>query len=224
MEKVKISTDELTFTPLQQAIFDKFAQDRHLKQFYFTGGTALSAIYLHHRESEDMDFFSERDFSNSITDEFVQKVAKSTKTKIQFNQIEGTRMYQLTRSKIPVIKIDFNFYPYKRLEKGRKINGVEIDSLRDIGVNKLQTIISRTQIKDFVDFYFLLKQFTLWDLIYGLEPKFNMEFDYFLVSNALFKIRGFERLPKMLVPLTLKELKDFYKELAKRVGMRVVEK
>ena len=91
-------------------------------------------------------------------------------------------------------------------------------------MNKLQTIISRTQIKDFVDLYFLLKQFTLWDLIYGLEPKFNMEFDYFLVSNAFFKIRGFERLPKMLVQLTLKELKDFYMELAKKIGMRITQK
>ena len=59
-------------------------------------------------------------------------------------------MYQLIKSEIPIIKIDFNYYPYKRLERGIKINGVEIDSLKDIGINKLQTIISRTQVKDFV--------------------------------------------------------------------------
>lgn len=224
MGKIKILTDELTFTPLQKTIFDKFSKERHLKQFYFTGGTALSAIYLHHRESEDMDFFSKDDFSNTITDEFVKKVAKATKTTIQFNQIEGTRMYQLMRSKIPIIKLDFNYYPYRRLEKGIRINGIEIDSLKDIGINKLHTIISRTQVKDFVDLYFLLKQFTLWDLIYGLEPKFNMEFDYFLLSTAFLKIREFKILPRMLVPLELKELKKFYTELTKQIGMLMVEK
>jgi len=31
-------------------------------RFYFTGGTALSYYYLHHRLSEDLDFFSEKEF------------------------------------------------------------------------------------------------------------------------------------------------------------------
>ena len=65
MGKVNKSLGVLTFTPLQKFIFDEFSQNPKLnKQFYFTGGTALSAIYLHHRESEDLDFFSESDFDN----------------------------------------------------------------------------------------------------------------------------------------------------------------
>ncbi|MBI5729257.1 MAG: nucleotidyl transferase AbiEii/AbiGii toxin family protein [Candidatus Magasanikbacteria bacterium] len=30
--------------------------------FYLTGGTALAEYYLHHRYSEDLDFFSEASF------------------------------------------------------------------------------------------------------------------------------------------------------------------
>ena len=30
-----------------------------LKRFYWTGGTVLSEFYLHHRESHDIDLFSE---------------------------------------------------------------------------------------------------------------------------------------------------------------------
>ena len=30
-----------------------------LKRFYWTGGTVLSEFYLHHRESQDIDLFSE---------------------------------------------------------------------------------------------------------------------------------------------------------------------
>lgn len=35
-----------------------------LKQFYLTGGTALSLL-LEHRESEDLDFFSNKNFDPS---------------------------------------------------------------------------------------------------------------------------------------------------------------
>lgn len=225
MGKIKISADKLTFSPLQKIIFDEFSKDPKLKkQFYFTGGTALSAIYLHHRESEDLDFFSETDFNDTPVNDFIKFLAKVTKTRSQFNQVEEVRMYQLVRSKRPLIKLDFNYYPYKRLKKGIKISGVAIDSPYDIAVNKLQTIVSRTQIKDFVDFYFLLKQFSLWDLIYALEPKFNMEFDHILIGTAFLKIKQFDTLPKMLVPLELEELIIFYKDLAKKIGMSVVEK
>lgn len=224
MGKVSNLVDNLTFTSLQKTIFDHFSQDEILrKQFYFTGGTALSAIYLHHRESEDLDFFSETDFDNEITNNFVKDLSKVIGIRGQFSQIYGNRMYQFIQGKELVIKIDFNHYDYKRLEKGIKIDGVDVDSLKDIATNKLQTIMSRTQIKDFVDLYFLLKKFTLWDLIYGLEPKFKMEFDYFLLGSSFLKVQEFDVLPKMLIPLELKDLKAFYIDLTKKVGAKVTK-
>lgn len=33
-----------------------------IDNFYLTGGTALAEFYLHHRQSEDLDFFSENEF------------------------------------------------------------------------------------------------------------------------------------------------------------------
>jgi len=47
----------------QNQILDKIAQDSFISsQFYFTGGTALSEVYLQHRESDDLDFFTDRTF------------------------------------------------------------------------------------------------------------------------------------------------------------------
>jgi len=44
---------------IYQQQFLEFAskQDYISKNFYLTGGTALAAFYLHHRMSEDLDFF-----------------------------------------------------------------------------------------------------------------------------------------------------------------------
>ena len=48
-------------TPLQQqvlvALFDNGLADRG---YYLTGGTALSAFYLQHRYSDDLDFFTRK--------------------------------------------------------------------------------------------------------------------------------------------------------------------
>lgn len=221
----KIELGELTFTKLQRTIFDEFSKNKQLSnKFYFTGGTALSAIYLHHRESEDLDFFSESDFANNeYIEDFITKIAKDKNSQVRFTPKERTRIYELVKKGKVQIKVDFAYYPYKRLKKGIQVNGVDVDNIRDIATNKLHTITSRTEVKDFVDLYFLLKEFTLWDLIYGVKEKFRIELDLFWLGSDFLKVEKFEVLPKMLVPLKLKDLQDFFKEKAKQIGMRVVK-
>ena len=221
MGKMK-KTPELTFTPLQKFIFDKFAKTPLTRQFYFTGGTALSAVYLHHRESEDLDFFSEEGLEMEGIEQFIGDTAKSKNLEIRFTQRERTKIFELLRDKKVEIKVDFAHYPYKRLKTGTKIGPVAVDSLRDIATNKLHTITARTEVKDFVDLYFLLKEFTLWDLIYGVEEKFNIELDLLWLGTDFLKVSQFDYLPKMLVPLKLSDLQEFYKDLAKKLGKKVI--
>ena len=103
------------------------------------------------------------------------------------------------------------------------VENIEIDSLEDIGANKLHTILQRTQVKDFVDLYFLLRKYTIWDLLHFSQKKFNLEIDLIWLSAGLLKAGSFENLPKMLVPMDLQELKDFYKDLAIKLGKSVVK-
>lgn len=220
----KILFKGLSFTSLQKFIIEEFSKEKHLtKQFYFTGGTALSGFYLQHRESEDLDFFSETDFDNEIVDSFVQKIAKTRDFQIRLTQKERTRIYELEKGNKVKMKIDFALYPYKRLKKGLVISEIKIDSLFDIATNKLQTISNRTEVKDFVDLYFLLKKFTLWDLIYAVKKKFRLEIDLIWLGSDFLKVDKFENLPRMLIPLTLRQLQSFYKEKAKELGISVTK-
>lgn len=58
---------KVNLTLKQRIIFDEFRKSNYLKEnFYFTGGTALSAVYLQHRESEDLDFFSGEKFEGFL--------------------------------------------------------------------------------------------------------------------------------------------------------------
>lgn len=213
------------FTPIQKTVFDSFIKDDLHKDFYFTGGTALKVFYFNHRESEDLDFFSEDDFDTDQAVKFMQKTASQLKAKLRSTVIEKVRIFELVDDKNNlIIKVDFAQYPYQRLKKSRVIEDIEIDSLEDIGANKLHTILQRTQVKDFVDLYFLLKKYTLWDLLHFSQKKFNLEIDLIWLSAGLLKANSFENLPKMLVPLDLLELQEFYKNLAKKLGGSVVKK
>lgn len=212
------------FTPIQKTIFDSFIKDDLHKDFYFTGGTALKVFYFNHRESEDLDFFSENDFDTDLVIKFMQQVASRLKAKLRNTVIEKVRIFELVDSQNNlIIKVDFAQYPYPRLKKGIVVENIEIDSLEDIGANKLHTILQRTQVKDFVDLYFLLRKFTIWDLLHFSQKKFNLEIDLIWLSAGLLKAGSFENMPKMLVPLDLPELKSFYKDLTVELGKSVVK-
>lgn len=213
-------TTEVTFSPVQKIIFDSFAKDKNLSQkFYFTGGTALSAVYLHHRESEDLDFFSESDFDNDYIIKFIDNIASLVNTRPRVTLKERVRIFELIdNDKNLIIKIDFGYYPHSRLKKGKKLQGVDVDSLVDISANKITTILQRTEIKDFVDLYFLLKKYTIWDLLHWSQQKFNMEVDLVWLASGFLKTEKFDYLPKMLLPLELSDLQIFYKDLARKIG------
>lgn len=213
------------FTPIQKTIFDSFSRTGFCKNFYFTGGTALSVFYFDHRESEDLDFFSESDFDVDLAVEFMEKMALKLNAKLRSTSHERVKIFELVDDNNQlVIKVDFGFYPHPRLKKGMVVDTIEVDSLEDIGANKLHTVLQRTQVKDFVDLYFLLKKYTIWDLLHFAQEKFRIEIDLIWLSAGLLKAQSFDYLPKMLVPLELEQLKDFYRDLAKKLGMKAVKK
>lgn len=49
----------MTVTDLQKRILHRFSELPDKEAFYLTGGTALSAFYLKHRKSNDLDFFTD---------------------------------------------------------------------------------------------------------------------------------------------------------------------
>lgn len=77
--------------------------------------------------------------------------------------------------------------------------------------------------KDFVDLYFLLETFTVWDLLEGVRMKFRTKLEPFFLSSDFLKVEEFDYLPKMIKPLSLEKLKSFFIQKAKEVGMRSVE-
>ena len=213
---------KLNFTSVQKIVFDEFSKEKELtEKFYFTGGTALSVFHLHHRYSEDLDFFTKNTINDEEINQFMEKISSILKINYRFTKVVETRMFEFEKKGKLIIKVDFGYYPHTRLEAGKEYHGVSIDSLLDIGANKLITITQRYDAKDYVDLYFLLKKFTVWDLIYAVEKKFRRETDIVFLSSDFLSTEDFDYMPKMIKPLALNELKKFFRDEAKKLGRRV---
>lgn len=219
---------KIVFDPQQKIIVDGVKNDDFLStHFYFTGGTALSVFHLGHRLSEDLDFFSEK----PAPFDRVNTLIKSLSEKHHFSyelrrpEVEGLdiMVFYLDFGKGRKLKIDFNNYPYKSIEPRLHIDGLWVDTKRDIGTNKLLTIDQRTDVKDFVDLYFLLQEYTVWDLLYGVEIKFGMEMEPLTVASNFMKVEEFKSLPKMLVALKISQLQDFFRSGAKELAKKAVK-
>ena len=57
----------------------------------------------------------------------------------------------------------------------------------------------------------------------GVKKKFNVELDPFIVASDFLKIEDFDFLPKMIEPLKLGELIEFYRDLSKKLGRKYLD-
>lgn len=210
-----------TLRPQQKKVLDEFKKERKLtKIFYLTGGTALAEFYLKHRQSIDLDLFTDSDFPLELATEFINKVKKKLKAEITFETLFDRRIFYLKAIKEEV-RIEFTKYPFTRLGKLNIFDGLLVDDKFDIAVNKLFAIFDRNEAKDFIDLYFLLQQFKLNKLVDGVEKKFGFKIEPLTLGSEFIKSRKIAAFPKMIKKLTKKEVIDFFEKEAGKLGNEI---
>lgn len=213
MGKNILTTKQLDFLEL-------VSKDKQItSSFYFTGGTVLAEFYLKHRLSEDIDLFTDKEEVNqTLTDAFLKKNSeKLGVVEIKKSQFLGLVSYKLVYKNREELKVDFNYYPFPRISRGTKFKNLDVDSLYDIAVNKIQTIFTRTKARDFIDLYFILKSpdYSLNQLIKDSKAKFDWHIDKITLASQFMKVEKLEDFPKMLVPFNQKDMEKFFLGLAK---------
>lgn len=134
-----------------------------LADFYLSGGTALSLL-LGHRESEDLDWFNQKNFDPVKLQSKLEALGKLTQVELEDNTLNAY---------LKDVKVQFLGYPYPLLQPLLTWQNIKISSLLDIACTKLQTIGMRGSKKDFIDLFFLLKQFELEELFGWLKQKYR---------------------------------------------------
>lgn len=207
-------------TQKQETLLKAFSASRFIiDNFYLTGGTALAEFYLGHRYSEDLDFFCDREFDILNLNIFFEKLKKNGLiSKVDFQQSYNRNLFFVYFND-DVVKTEFTYFPFLRIEKGKAFENLAVDSILDIGVNKLFTIYQRTQARDFIDLYFICRSenYSIDYLIKKARIKFDWHIDPLQLGTQFVKAKEAKDLPRMIEKISDEEWHDFFISEAKKL-------
>ena len=143
--------------------------------FYLAGGTAL-ALQIEHRTSLDFDFYTKKKFdSQKLREEF----DKRFKTVQEIYIAEDTLGLN-----VEGIGVSFFRYSYPLIRPCQEIERILLASVEDIAVMKILAISQRGRKRDFIDIYFLIKEFSLRQIVEFIKEKYPM-FNIYLGLQGL---------------------------------------
>jgi len=175
------------------------------ENFALGGGTNL-ALRLGHRLSLDLDFFSNKPFQNSVI--FKAITTRFPTAELLFEQNQ-TMMFTIDN-----IKVDFILYPFKWLQRFETMDDARFIALPDIIPMKLQALSNRFAKKDFWDIAFLLKTFSLAEMLQIFKSKFpQIDTGFIIHSLTNFEDAEKEQQPASLLPMTWEEIKNELKKV-----------
>jgi len=182
-----------------------------IRSFYLAGGTGC-AVHLGHRISNDLDFFSKKDFSHF-------EIQHSLRSGGHF--ITDYSDSQTLIGRFNKTKISFFHYNYPLIRDTHFFLNLSISSLEDIGCMKIDAISSRGSKRDFVDLYFILKKLSLdlKEFFKYFEEKYGKEnYNIYHVLKSLVYFEDSERDPEliMLDQISWENVKSFFIEQIKR--------
>lgn len=213
-------------TNKQQVLLDLISQQKHLvTNFYLSGGTALAEYYLHHRLSEDLDFFSLEEVNPMNIQLSLKNIQdKAEITKIDFQQSFNRNLFFL-HTKNGIIKTEFTYYPFPQIERPSVINNIKVDSLLDIAVNKTFTISQQPSSRHFIDLYLIMKtkRWKFRDLIKKARAKFDSAVDPIQIGQQLLKASDVLDYPTMVIELSENEWQNFWLKEAQNLKVDVLQ-
>ncbi len=185
-----------TFTLVQQ-----LQSLPELEGFVLVGGTSL-ALQMGHRNSIDVDLFTQNEFTTAT---LIENLKANHKVSVDVEN-KNTLL-----SHIDNIKVDFIRHNYPYVNPPITEEGIIFLSKEDITAMKLSAIAqSGKRLKDFIDIYYLLEHFSMSNMLNFYSIKYPH-------SNTLIAVKAvnyFEDIdesldpPRLLKPISVNEIKN----------------
>jgi predicted nucleotidyltransferase component of viral defense system len=176
-----------------------------MQSFVWVGGSAL-AVYLDHRLSEDLDFFTN---------------SKELDKRVIMNNIRSVKGFDLivmseSKTQIDIIinEVNITFFSQKWEElehKEKVLDHISIAPLELLTVMKVNTLFLRARHRDYYDLYVLNKEKYSLKEMYTLSLKILPGISIKLFQNALVFISDIE-------DESIKHLKPKYKVTLKKIS------
>ncbi len=141
-----------------------------LEKYVLVGGSAL-ALYVCHRKSEDLDFFT---YDDSFDKKEIFEYIQSFKNKEILNQSDEQIDVLLDGVKVTFFNAKWKFL------KPQKIKKFNLASLESISAMKVNVMFLRAKYRDYYDLYFLVKE--------GMSLKEIFEHSQNIIEGINFKL------------------------------------
>ena len=205
-------------TPIKRDFLTAFFE--RVPNFFLTGGSALGIFYLQHRLSYDLDFFTTAgDVQWHILDNEVRDISNGIGAVCESLTASPTfRRYELSRGDEREI-LDFVAEQVPQIDEQKERFGpISVDTLREIMVNKICTLIGRCEIKDLVDLYFMnMRGLRVRDHIEDARMK-EGGLDPAMIAYLLDRVR-IDHIPDyVLEPIDADDLRIFIADLQRELA------
>ncbi|MDP1689204.1 MAG: nucleotidyl transferase AbiEii/AbiGii toxin family protein [bacterium] len=187
-----------------RTLFLKLADTDFIRDFYLAGGTAI-ALFFAHRESNDLDFFTTKIFSEPLLIKDLNHIGTFMGERSGRGTLLGT---------LDQIKVSFFVLPYGLIEKPIAHKHLLIAQPIDLAAMKILAISDRGKKRDFIDLYYLATHIKpLDELFWDFQKKFG-KYDYnlhhIIKSLVYFEDADNDEMPKMYIDLDWKIVKQFF--------------
>lgn len=173
---------------------------KQLAAFDLLRDTALS-LQIGHRISVDLDFFTQDIFDeNQLLEILVQKYPDTIVTSKASNTLNLI---------FKGVKVDFIRHNYKNLAEINCIENIRLSSLKDVAAMKINAVCNRGCKKYFYDVFYLLKHFSLTEMLLLFSAKYKNT-DIFFAQKSLvyFLDADAEPNPNTIKHITWDEVKN----------------
>lgn len=196
---------------MKQVLLD-FMQSEIGSRFYLAGGTALS-LQMGHRLSVDLDFFSQTEDIPSIRSQLENTLAE------QHPQVVDSSWGNLVFL-VNNVRVGFYGYGFPLLAPLITVDNIRLASIVDIGLMKLDTLLSRASRKDFYDLYFICQKISLKSMFEKSHQTYPSVRDFETqVTKRLvfFENAEKESQPELIQKVSWQDVKLFFIQQAKEI-------
>jgi hypothetical protein len=188
-----------TISPSTLGLLTSIQSIPFLHDTCLVGGTAL-ALQMGHRKSIDLDIFgsvsaSSAEIRQSLSAKHDVQVLKESEN-IDIYLVDG-------------VKVDFVNYSYGLVRPVVVQDNLRLASIEDIAAIKISAVIGRGTKKDFVDLFFLLKRYSLKEILELYSAKYP-DGTLFIALKSLtyFEDAESDPMPEMLESVNWAEIKE----------------
>jgi hypothetical protein len=166
-----------TVAPATLELILTMQKDEIFKDFFLVGDTSLS-LQIGHRISMDIDLFSRSPFNHIMILEYIKKNYNFSLQYMHTNMLKGI----INGIFIDIITHDYDYVSTPIIEEG-----IKMLAKPNIAAMKVNAISGNgTRAKDFVDIYFLLKEYPFDEIISFYSTKYGKRNEFHAIKSLTY--------------------------------------